>query len=95
MTQRSITSGANLPITTSDKILNVNVASPLTITLPLASSMGGISLAFKILIGSQSATFVPTGSDTFDTLTTLVGAAGQSVTFIPFNDGVNSGYAIW
>jgi hypothetical protein len=91
--QRAIHSSADLPVTADDVILNVNVTSPLTITVPAASSRVG-SITFKILIGSAAVTLVPSGADTFDGGTSLSPPTGSRFELIPFNDGVNSGYGL-
>jgi hypothetical protein len=93
--QRSVTGSGSLPIVASDSILNINVSATLAITVPAASGRTGAPLTFKVLAGSTAgATLSPTGGDTFDLLTSLTLNPGQSVTLVPFNDGVNSGYAI-
>jgi hypothetical protein len=84
---------ADLPVTADDGILNVNVTSPLTITVPAASSRVG-SITFKVLIGSAAVTLVPTGADTFDGATSLSPPTGSRFELIPFSDGVNSGYGL-
>lgn len=95
LVQRSITGPANLPIVAGDSILNVNVATTLAVTVPLASAREGAPLFFKMVIGSALAVLTPTGSDTFDGLVTLTLAAGELLTLFPYNDGVNTGYAVW
>lgn len=92
--QRSITTSDNLPITLSDSILNFNASSDLTPTVPAGSGRSGAPLTFKLLLGSHSQTLGPTGTDTFDGETSLLVEAGQSLTLVPYNDGVNTGYAI-
>lgn len=92
--QRSITSTGNLPIVASDSILNVNAASDLIPIVPLASGRIGAPLTFKNLPGSHAQTITRTGSDTFDGVTTLSLAGGGSLTLVPYNDGVNAGWAI-
>ena len=84
---------ADLPVSADDFILNVNVTSPLTITVPAASSCVG-SITFKVVIGSAAVTLVPTGADTFDGATSLSPPTGLRFELIPFNDGVNSGYGL-
>ena len=91
--QRAIHSSADLPVTADDVILNVNVTSPLTITVPAASSRVG-SITFKVVIGSAAVTLVPTGADTFDGATSLSPPTGSRFELIPFSDGVNSGYGL-
>jgi hypothetical protein len=93
-TQRSITSSGQLPLASNDSILNLNAATDLTPIVPLASSRNGMPFTFKNLPGSHVQTLTKTGSDTFDGLTTIPLAAGAAVTLMPYNDSVNSGYAI-
>jgi hypothetical protein len=92
--QRSIAGSGDLPITADDVILNVKVSSPLTITVPAASSRAGAPLLFKILVGSSAVTFARTGSDTFDGQLSLLRDPGESLPLMPFNDGVNTGWGI-
>ncbi len=92
--QRSITSGGNLPVTGTDSILNINAVSDLTPTVPLASTRQGSPLTFKNLPGGHTQTLTATGPNTFDGQTTLALVAGSAVTLVPYNDGVNAGYAI-
>lgn len=93
-TQRSITGSGQLPIVANDSILNLNAASDLTPTVPLASGRTGAPLTFKNLPGSHLQTLTPTSPDTFDGQSTYPLGAGASVTLVPYNDGVNAGYAI-
>src|ERR1700719_5093592 len=73
--QRAIHGSADLPVTADDVILNVNVTSPLTITVPAALSRVG-SITFKILIGSAAGILVPSRADTFARCTSLAPPAG-------------------
>jgi len=91
--QRAIHRSADLPVTADDVILNVNVTSALTISVPAASSRVG-SITVKVVIGSAAVTLVPSGADTFDGGTSLSPPAGSRFELIPFNDGVNSGYGL-
>jgi hypothetical protein len=93
-TQRSITSSGALPIIAGDSILNINAASDLTPIVPLASGRMGSPLTFKNLPGSHTQTLTRTSPDTFDGATTVSLVAGAAVTLVPYNDTVNSGYAI-
>jgi Major tropism determinant N-terminal domain len=94
--QRSIATSADLPITADDVILNVKSTSPLTITLPAASSRGGNPVEIKIVIGSAAVTLAMTGSDTFDGNTSFMPEAGSRMRFFPYCDGVNNslGYGL-
>lgn len=91
--QRSVTASP-VVVAANDVILNVNLAGAGTCSLPLASSRNNVPITFKMLPGSATLTITRSGSDTFDGLTTtnLVGA--QTLTLVPYNDGVNTGYAI-
>jgi hypothetical protein len=92
--QRSITTPANLPIQPQDGILNVNVSGAFVIAVPVGATRAGAPLVFKNLPGSHQITLDASGSDTFDGITSLPLAGGASVTLVPYNDGVNTGYAI-
>lgn len=93
--QRSIKSAADLPIRSTDSILNILIAAPLAITAPLATTRVGAPLTFKNLSGSTAvATINATAPDNFDALPSVPLAPGAELTGIPANDGVNSGYAI-
>lgn len=96
--QRSVTA---TPITVgpTDQILNVNIsAGGPTCTLPQASTRAGSAVTFKD-VGAQFAahnlTITPFAGDTIDGAASLVlNANRQGVTLVPFNDGVNTGWAI-
>jgi hypothetical protein len=94
--QRAIRSSADLPVTADDVVLNVNVTSPLTITVPAASSRGGNPIEFKIMSGSSAVTLAPTGSDTLDGQMLLALPAGSRIRLIPYFDGTNNalGYSL-
>ena len=92
--QRSITGAGNLPIQSSDSILNINNAADLIPVVPLAATRSGAPLTFKVLPGSHSQTITRTAPDTFDGANVLVVPAGGALTLVPYNDGVNAGYAI-
>lgn len=93
-TQRSITTAGNLPIVSTDSILNVNAVSDLIPIVPSYLTRRGAPLTFKILPGSHLQTLTATAPDTFDGEATVPLAAGAAVTLVPYNDGVNAGYAI-
>jgi hypothetical protein len=93
-TQRSITSSAQLPIIGTDSILNINNVADLIPIVPLASSRLGAPLTFKNLPGSHTQTLTRTSPDTIDGATTYSLIAGAFVTLVPYNDGVNAGYAV-
>lgn len=92
--QRSITTSGNLPLVSNDSVLNINSGSDLTPVVLLASSRSGASFTFKNKVGSHLQTITATSPDTFDGAATYTLAPGASVTLRPYNDGVNSGYAI-
>ena len=93
-TQRSIANAGNLPIVAGDSILNVNNVGDLAPIVPLASTRNGAPLTFKNLPGSHSQTLTRTAPNTFDGQNTLPLNPGASITLVPYNDGVNSGWAI-
>lgn len=97
-TQRSVTASP-IVITGTDQILNVNIAAgnP-TCALPQASSRAGVPLTFKD-VGSHFAanplTLTAFAGDTIDGAGTFVANVNrQGVTLVPFNDGINVGWAI-
>ncbi len=92
--QRSITAAGNLPIVTNDQQLNINAVTDLAPVVPLASSRAGIALTFKNLPGSHAQTITATAPDTFDGAAALALAGGGTLTLVPYNDGVNAGWAI-
>lgn len=96
--QRSIRSNADLPIQTTDAVLNLNITAPLPITVPASSTMAGRVLLFEDVggtWGSHTVTFNRTGTDTFDGQTVLTGTINYGwITFTPLNDGVNTGYKV-
>lgn len=96
--QRDIGSSADLPIRATDSVLNVNIAAPLAITVPAAATRNGAPLTFKDVGGNwatNNVTFTPTGADTFDGLTSIVGRINRGrLTMMPLNDGINAGYEI-
>jgi hypothetical protein len=47
-----------------------------------------------MVTGSAGLTINRTVPDTFDGQTTMNLVAGQTFTLMPFNDGINTGYAI-
>lgn len=92
--QRSVVTSGDLPVRAADSILNVNAASDLAPVVPLAISRSGAALTFKVKPGAHSQTITATSPDTFDGATTISLAAGQGLTLVPYNDGVNAGYAV-
>lgn len=98
-TQRSVTVAGDFPIQATDSILNVNTtAAALACTLPQASTRAGRSLTFKDVGGSfltHNLTITPFAGDTIDGAASFVMSLNrQSVTLVPFNDAVNTGWAI-
>lgn len=97
-TQRAIRSSADLPIVSTDSILNVTISTGLTVTIPAASGQSGLPLRFEDVEGNWAAnnvTFNRTGSDTFDGATSVVADLNFGwIEFTPMNDGVNTGYKV-
>lgn len=97
-TQRSV-SATPIVVSGTDQIINVNVSSAASsCTLPQASSRAGVALTFKDAgtnFGLFPLTITPFAGDTIDGASKLVlNANRQGVTLVPFNDGVNVGWAI-
>jgi hypothetical protein len=98
LTQRSITSVADLPVQSADSILNCNLSAPLTIPVPLASTRSGAPLRIVDVgrnFATNNVTLTRAGTDTFDGQTSLtLDQNDMDITLTPYNDGVNAGYKI-
>jgi hypothetical protein len=93
LAQRSIQGSGDLPITATDRKLNIKVTSALSISVPAASTRSGFPLSFKnVAASTASVTLSASGSDTFDGATSVVLAPGEGLTIDPYNDGVNNGF---
>jgi hypothetical protein len=92
--QRSIANAGNLPIIAADAILNFSAVTDLVPVVPLAATRNGAPLTFKSVAGSHLQTITRTAPDTFDGYNSLPLAAGTSLTLMPYNDGVNSGWGV-
>jgi hypothetical protein len=96
--QRSITSSP-IVLIVGDQILmvNINTGAP-TCTLPQASTRNGVPLTFKDVggqFGAHNLTITPFAGDTIDGAASLVlNINRQGVTLVPFNDAVDTGWAI-
>jgi|SRR5215813_4235888 len=95
--QRSVTASP-IVIAGSDAILNVNINVAASCALPAAATRLGVPLTFKDVgaqFGAHNLTITPNGIETIDGAASLVlNVNRQGVTLVPFNDGVNSGWAI-
>jgi hypothetical protein len=95
--QRSVTS-TPIVIGLNDQIINCNIATPAACTLPQASTRNGIPLTFKDVgaqFGVNNLTITPFAGDTIDAAATLVLNTNRlNMNLVPFNDGVNTGWAI-
>ena len=94
-TQRSITAGP-VAIATNDRILNLNLGSSLTITLPGYATRFGVGLTFKD-VGKQATanpiTIAAAAGETIDGNASVpLNTNGQSIALVPANDGVNTGW---
>jgi len=98
-TQRSVTAGPIAP-TGTDEIINVNIntGSPIC-NLPAAATRNGRALFIKDTGGQFSAhnlTVYGSGSEKIDGLSPIVlNTNYQFVRLYPYNDGVNTGWAMW
>jgi hypothetical protein len=84
-------------VSSSDSIITSKITTPAACTLPTAASRGGAPLTFKDLgqAGANNITFTPSGGDTIDGLPNFVLKVNYgSVTFVPFNDGTNTGWMV-
>jgi hypothetical protein len=97
-TQRSVTSSP-ITVASSDQILNVNINTGIpTCTLPAYGTRSGNAVTFKDVggnFGTNTLTILPSGTDTIDGQTSVILANNyEAITLVPFNDGVNAGWAI-
>lgn len=96
--QRSVTASP-IVVGPTDSILNINInAGAPTCALPQALTRAGAPVTFKD-VGAQFAahnlTITPFAGDNIDGGASLVlNINRQGVTLVPFNDGVNTGWAI-
>jgi hypothetical protein len=93
-TQRSIVNGGGLPLVNGDQIINLNAVSDLAPVLPAAAARLGVPLTIKNLVTSVLQTVGITGLDRIDGQTSIPLPPNASITFNPFNDGVNSGWTV-
>jgi hypothetical protein len=92
--QRSVTSGANLPITAADQIVNINAATDLAPTVPASDTLLGDRLEINNLKGSHLQTLAAAAGDAIDGAAFYQLVPDASVTLLKLNDGVNGGYKI-
>lgn len=96
--QRSITGSGNLPLQSTDVVLNVNVVTALTVTVLDYQTRSGVPLRFEDVggtWGTNNITFNRTGTNTFDGATSVVASINYGwIEFTPMNDGVNAGYKL-
>ncbi len=94
-TQRSVTAGP-VVIVDSDRILNLNLSGSLTITLPGFASRNGVPLTFKDVGRKATAnplTIAAAAGETIDGNASIaLNTNAQSITLVPANDGVNTGW---
>ena len=93
--QRSITAGP-VVVSLNDQILNLNLTSSLTITLPGYVSRLGVPLTFKD-VGRQATanpiTLAAAAGEFIDGNASIpLNTNAQSITLVPANDGVNTGW---
>jgi hypothetical protein len=94
--QRLVTT-TPIVVQTTDQIINCNVPVAALCQLPPSGSRAGMPLTFKDL-GQASLhpiTITTTGGETIDGHSSIIlNNNRQAVTFVPFNDGVSTGWAI-
>lgn len=96
--QRSVTASP-IAVAATDQIINfnINAGSP-ACTLPASSTRNGVPLTFKDAGGHAAAhalTISAAGSETIDGLASVpINTNFQQLTFTPYNDGTNSGWAL-
>jgi hypothetical protein len=93
--QRSVTAGP-VVVAPTDQILNLNLGSSLTITLPPYAPRAGLPITFKDA-GRQATAFPQTiaaaAGETIDSHASIpLNTNSQSITLVPANDGVNTGW---
>jgi hypothetical protein len=94
--QRSVTA-TPIVVAPSDQILNCNINVAAACTLPAAATRAGVPITFKDLgqAGANNITITPSGAEKIDGAASLKLTGNfQYVTLQPFNDGVNSGWAL-
>lgn len=95
--QRSVTA-TPIVLTTTDEILNLNINADAACALPLSTTRGGLPLTFKDVGahgGAHNVTFTPGGAEKIDGAVSFkIEVDRQGLTLVPFNDGVNNGWAI-
>jgi hypothetical protein len=80
-----------------DQIISTKITTPATCTLPSAAGRLGVPLTFKDLgqATANNITFTAAGGDTIDGAATYVLSTNFAwVTFVPFNDGTNTGWMV-
>jgi hypothetical protein len=95
-TQRSVTA-TPIVVASTDEILNCNITAAAACALPAAATRNGLALTFKDLgqAAAHNITLTPNGVETIDGAANAVLKNNyQSMTLVPFNDGVNSGWMI-
>ena len=95
LTQRHVTSGP-ISILSTDRILNLACPAPATVTLPAYALQAGVPLTFKEVGGLATAnniTIAAAGGETIDgQASILLDTNYESITLIPANDGVTTGW---
>lgn len=95
-TQRLVTTSP-ITVVDGDMIINCNIGIAASCTLPPSASRGGIPLTIKDLgqAFAHNITITPNGAERIDGLSSIVMSNNfQAFTFVPFNDGVNTGWSI-
>lgn len=95
-TQRSVTA-TPIVVGATDQILNCNIAALAACALPTAASRSGVPLTFKDLgqAAAHNITLTANGAEKIDGSSTYVLFNNyQTVTLVPFNDGVNAGWSV-
>ena len=97
--QRSVTASP-IVVAANDQRINFNINAAAACTLPASATRNGIPLTFKDCGGHATAhplVFSTTGGETMDGIASggvSIATNYQEMTFTPYNDGVNTGWAL-
>jgi hypothetical protein len=91
-----VTTASPIVVGASDQIINCNIPTAATCTLPSSASRAGFPVTFKDLgqAAAHNIVISAAGSEKIDGLASVtMGMNYQAITLVPFNDGTNTGWA--